>query len=264
VKSRITALVRGIKRDTNLFGYVLGEGEMQLQGGNWEQRAGWLKTLAEWIRAEDPDHVISGPESWLIGHPRHNETFAAFVPHFDVVGVEASFEEVPQIRRYARPLMKTKPTAILVGLETYFYQSPEVLRWRSYRAVIEGAAGVGLCPSGMLEARPERVNYLRGLNAEFRSLGPILTAPEPKEPIRVGSPTVETLERVHSGRRYLIAARRNDGGPAARVRFTFPAGARYQRVRALFEADRAVPVSAGGFEDEFPTTVTVRVYELTP
>ena len=34
---------------------------------------------------------------------------SAFIPHFDAIGVEASFEEVPKLRQYALPLMKDRP-----------------------------------------------------------------------------------------------------------------------------------------------------------
>ena len=95
--------------------------------------------------------------------------------------------------------MKARRTAVLVGLETYFYQPERVLRWHGYRAVLNGAAGVGLCPSGMLESRPEKVNFLRGLNAEFRRLGPVIADRSPAEPVACDSQAIETLQRVRRG-----------------------------------------------------------------
>lgn len=261
VKVKLLARIAEVKNDPQLFQYVLGEGEMQLQDAGWRERAGWLKTAAAWIREADPNHLISGPESWLVGHPGHNEAMGAFIPHFDVIGVEASFEEVPRLQQFARPLMKERSTGVLVGLETYYYQPLSVLRWRGYKALVEGAAGVGLCPSGMLEAKPDRVNFLRGLNAEFRGLADVITAPEPTTRITTDQPVIQTLERLHQGRRYLVAVRNRDTAGSLRVRFTLPSGAAARQARVRFEG-RSLPVSSGAFEDRFPVPMTVRVYEL--
>jgi hypothetical protein len=263
VKAGLQGYVRKFKDDPRLFQWEMGEGEMQLQDGSWRERAEWLKTAAAWIREVDPNHLINGPEAWLVGHPRHNDSLNAFIPHFDAIGVEASFEEVPKLTQYAKPLMAQKSTAVLVGLETYFYQSPEVLRWRGYKAVLEGAAGVGLCPSGMLQARPDRENFLRGLNGELRGLGPVITAVAPKDRITASVPVIQTMERVHGGKRYLFALRNKDTLGDVKARFAFPPGSRYSRVRAMFEGRTLTP-SGDGFEDSFPTRMMARVYELSP
>jgi hypothetical protein len=168
---------------------------------------------------------------------------------------------VPEIRRVAVPLMKDRRTAVLVGLETYFYQSDLVLRWRGYRSVLNGAAGVGLCPSGMMESRPEKVNYLRGLNAEFRSLGPVITDREPAEPVVCESPAVETLQRMHAGKLYVLAVRGAEGEGAVKAAFRFPAGSRYAGVNVRFEG-RTIRPTDSGFADEFALPRTVHVYEL--
>lgn len=259
VKAKLLQKVAEVKRDPKLFQYELGEGEMQLQGFAWRERANWLRTAAAWIREADPDHLVSGPESWLVGHPDHNAAMAAFIPHFDVIGVEASFEDVPKLQQYAVPLMKGRRTAVLVGLETYFSQDPDVLRWRGYRSVLEGAAGVGLCPSGMLQARPDRENFLRGLNGEFRGLAEVITGEEPRDRTRSGSPLVQLLERTRGGKRYLLAVRNRDTSGPVKVRFEVPGAYRVARVR--FEG-RQVPVAGSAFEDEFRAPMTVHVYEL--
>ena len=181
VKAKLLAKIAEVKNDPKFFQYEIGDGEMQLQGDGWKERLAWCKKAIAWIREADPNHLINGPNSWLVGHPGHNEAMQVFVPDWDVIGVETSFEAVPKINQLAKPLMKARKTAVLVGLETYFYQSNEVLRWRGYRAILDGAAGIGLCPSGMMQSRPDKVNYLRGLNGEFRGLAPILVADEPAE-----------------------------------------------------------------------------------
>ncbi len=261
VKARLQAKVRELRVNPKLFQYELGEGEMQLQDRNWKTRVAWLKTAIGWIREADPDHLISGPESWLIGHPGHNEALPEFLPDWDVVGVEASFERVPELRRVTAAAQRGKRTAVLVGLETYFYQNPEVLRWRGYRAITEGAAGVGLCPSGMLQARPDRVNFLRGLNGEFRGLTPFLLGTPPAGRITADAPGAELLEREAGGKRVLIATRAPGAAGALTVRFTAPSGVRFQQARVRFEG-RSLPITGGAFQDSFPGPYTVRVYEL--
>jgi hypothetical protein len=134
-----------------------------------------------------------------------------------------------------------------------------VLRWRGYKAVIEGAAGVGLCPSGMLQARPERENFLRGLNGEFRGLADIITAAEPKQPTKLSTPLVEVMERTLGSKRFLIAVRNRDTLGALKVKFELPSA--YKQVKVRFEG-RTVPVSGSAFEDEFSRPMAVHVYEL--
>jgi hypothetical protein len=263
VKDTLLARIGEVRDDPKLFQYELGEGEMQLQGPGWQERLEWCKRAIGWIRAADPNHVINGPASWLVGHPDHDTAMQAFVGEWDAIGVEASFEAVPEIRRHARPRRKQRPTAVLVGLETYFYQPGHVLRWRGYRALLNGAAGVGLCPSGMMQSRPDKVNFLRGLNGEFRGLAPILAAEEPRQKLAVGSGLVETTERLLGGRRTVIAVRgRDDAGPI-HVRFALPPGTGCSRVKVRFEG-RTIQPTQKGFEDEFRRPHTVHVYELEP
>ena len=156
--------------------------------------------------------------------------------------------------------MKERQTAVLVGLETYFYQSNRTLRWRGYRSLLNGAAGIGLCPSGMMQSRPDKVNYLRGLNGEFRGLAPIITAPEPAVKLSVSSAAVETMERLHDGKRYIIAVS-DAGAGQGKVNFRFPADEKWATVKVLFEA-RAIEPRGAGFIDHFAKPRTVHVYEL--
>lgn len=260
VKAELLKKINEVKNDPKFFQYEIGEGEMQLQGGGWQQRVEWCKKAIGWIREADPDHVINGPISWLVGHPHHNSAMKQFVSHWDVIGVEASFEYQPKVNEFALPLMKARRTAVLVGLETYFYQSNRTLRWRGYRSLLNGATGIGLCPSGMMQSRPDKENYLRGLNGEFRGLGPILTSDEPVKHTSVSSNTVEIMERVHQGKRFLFAVG-DQGAGAQPVRFTFPEGVTFHHVRVLFEA-RSIQPAEGGFEDDFGQAQTVHVYEL--
>jgi len=259
-KAELLRKIEEVKNDPKFFQYELGDGEMQLQGGGWQERVERCKQAIEWIRQADPNHLINGPVSWLVGHPHHNSAMKHFVPDWDVIGVEASFEHQPKVNEFAGPLMKERRTAVLVGLETYFYQSNETLRWRGYRSLLNGATGVGLCPSGMMQSRPDKVNYLRGLNGEFRGLAPIITAPEPQVKLTVSSTAVETMERIHVGKRYVIAVSDRGTGQET-VSFSFPADDRYASARALFE-NRVIKLTEEGFTDDFLRPRTVHVYEL--
>jgi len=262
-RAKILAKVAEVKDDPAFFQYELGEGEMQLQDDAWKERLAWLKTAIGWIRAADPRHIINGPISWLVGHPGHNEAMQAFVPDWDVIGVEASFETVPDIARFAMPLMKERRTAVLVGLETYFYQSERTLRWRGYRSVLAGAAGIGLCPSGMLQSRPDKVNYLRGLNGEFRGLAPIILSAEPGDQAQIDSERILSMEKLYEGKRYILTVRDGIEGPRIHARFSVPRTFPCRSVRVLFEG-RAIQPTDGAFEDCFADRHDVHVYELSP
>lgn len=261
VKAALLARVNAVKNDPAFFQYEIGEGEMQLQGKEWVERLEWCKTAIGWIREADPNHLINGPISWLVGHPGHNAALKSFLNSWDVIGVELSFESPVQVNKIARPLMTQRQSAVIVGLEAYFYQPLEVLRWRGYRAVVDGAHGIGLCPSGMLESRPDSVNYLRGLNAEFRALSPAIMGDEPAQKCSADSERIDLMERTTDGKRFLIALRNKDNAGPITARFTLPAGISCKNVKVLFEG-RDIHPSGGGFSDEFATPYSVHVYEL--
>ncbi|MCE7874461.1 hypothetical protein DYH09_29390 [bacterium CPR1] len=238
-------LIQGARTDPSFFQYELGEGEMNLQGPGWLLRLGKLKQAIATIKSLDPDHVVNGPSSWLVGHPRHQQDMQAFLPYWDAIGVETSFEEFPRVTQDPR-----HPCAVLAGLEAYFYQPLEVLRWRAYQSVIHGCAGVGLCPSGMLQARPDMVSFLRGLNGEFRGLGPILAGGEPVEV--AWPPGFVGLARRHQGTLTLVAARDGTGQGPVTLELPFP-----QPVRVRFEGRQLTSL-----KDVFAHPHEVHVYEL--
>lgn len=240
------------RANSKFFAYELGDGEMQLQGAGWPLRLKAVAALAAKIRAQDPQHLINGPESWLVGHPGHNQALAAFTPIFDVVGVEASFEEVPEANRYRG---SSHPCAVLAGLEAYYYQPVESLRWRGYRALYEGCSGVGLCPSEMLKASPAHISALRGLNGEFRGLEAVLLGGSEKSVQADG--TVQFFERQLQGRRYLFAL----AAPGSKI-FPFTASFRgvNGKVRVRGE-NRSLEASGGRFQDVFSGPYAVHVYE---
>ncbi len=242
------------RQDPSFFQYELGEGEMNLQGPAWRLRLGKLTTAIRQIKALDPDHIVAGPRSWLVGHPRHQADMKAFTPYWDAIGVETSFEEFPRVEQD-----RQHPCAVLAGLEAYFYQPLELLRWRAYQSVIHGCAGVGLCPSGMLQARPDMVSFLRGLNGEFRGLGPILAGGEPSDEPLTWPPGFVGLSRLHQGALYLVVAR--DGAREGPLRLSLQVAPHWQSARVRFEA-RSVPVRQGTLIDDFAHPHEVHVYEL--
>lgn len=249
--SSLAALVPKALSNPKFFAYELGEGEMQLQGAGWPLRLRSLAGVAERVRALDPGHLINGPESWLIGHPGHNQALASFTPIFDVVGVETSFDEVPEADRYRGD---GRPCAVLAGLEAYYYQPLESLRWRGYRALYEGCGGVGLCPSEMLKASPAHLNYLRGLNGEFRGLEAVLLAPPSKTVSAQGS--VQVFERVWGGKHYLFCM----SAPGAKG---FPLTATFQGVRGPVKVrgeGRSLKAE-GSLRDVFSGPYSVHLYE---
>jgi hypothetical protein len=113
----------------------------------------------------------------------------------------------------------------------------------------------------MLQARPDLVNYLRGLNGEFRGLAPVIMGDEPSEPIKASSPLVDVMDRRVDGKRYLIAVRNADDQGPQQVRFALPNGFDAKQIKVRFEG-RSIKPSNGGFEDKFETPRAVRVYEI--
>jgi hypothetical protein len=251
------------RKHPRFFGYELGDGEMQLQGPGWRARLEQVKQAIVWLRAADSVHVINGPESWLIGHPEHNEVMRHFVPFFDVVGVETSFAEVPEPARHARPFQSAgRGCAVLAGLEAYYYQPPEMQRWRGYRALYEGCAGVGLCPSEMLRGRPALLTYLRGLNGEFRSLETVVPGPTPAEAVSCDAPGIQLFERTREGRRYIFAMSSPQQTTfPVRAHFRLPARPKQRDVQVLFET-RSLLLSGFTFADVFRDRYSVHVYQV--
>lgn len=244
-------LVKAARQDPALFQYLLGPGEMNLQSKLWQLDLSRYAKAIETIHRLDPDHLVNGSLSWLVGAPHHQADMPKFQAYWDAIGVEASFEEYPAVTQLAG-----HPCAVLAGLEAYYYQSLEMLRWRGYESVIHGCAGVGLCPSGMLQARPDMVSFLRGLDGEFRGLGPVLAGGT--GPSLVAPPGFDCLAREGQGHLYLLVARDGAGSGPARGNFRLPAGS---SATVLFEA-RRVKLSEGVLQDDFATPHTVHVYRL--
>ena len=78
----------------------------------------------------------------------------------------------------------------------------------------------------MLESRPDSINYLRGLNAEFRALAPAIMGEEPGAKCSVDSDSVDLMERISDGKRYLIVARRKEKGAEGRCTIHISRGLR--------------------------------------
>jgi len=69
------------------------------------------------------------------------------------------------------------------------------------------------------------------------------------------------MERLHEGKRYLFAVRNKDPLGSLEVRFDFPKGERYSKVKVRFEGRTIEPAKAG-FEDAFDRPQAARVYEI--
>lgn len=161
------------------------------------------------FRADHPGKLVVGGYD-LVSHPgsRRADVAQYFLPAYDLAGVEASFASyVPNLRVDYFPAMGGRNCAVLVGFEHYYFVPFEELRYRSYLSVMRGAAGLGLIPSRMMTPRPEQNNYLRGMNAECRSLAAVFAAPSPKSPIAASVPSLFIWEKELSGKRYLFVVR---------------------------------------------------------
>jgi hypothetical protein len=188
----------------------------------------------------------------------------AFVPYYDVVGVETSFEQVPLVNQFARPYYGSgHHCAVLAGLEAYFYQPLDMLRWRGYRSVYEGCSGVGLCPSEMLRARPEILTYLRGLDGEFRGMETILTDAQPPQPVSCSPASeVQVFERLSGGHRYIFVLRAPGKSGSCKVDLAVGSGVPApESARVRFEG-RSLPITGGHFSDTLAGPYSVHVYQL--
>ncbi|MDA0839247.1 MAG: hypothetical protein O2857_15875 [Planctomycetota bacterium] len=183
--------------------------------GEWDLN-GMLSLTVEQVRsslgkfrADNPGRLVVGGYD-LVSHPgsRRADVAKYFLPAYDVLGVEASFASyVPNLKVDYFPAMQGSKCAILVGFEHYYFVPFEELRYRSYLSVMRGAAGLGLIPSRMMTPRPEQNNYLRGINAECRSLASVFAAPSPNSLTLASHPNLFTWERGLDGKRFLFVVR---------------------------------------------------------
>ena len=157
----------------------------------------------------------------------------------------------------------TRPICIVAGLECYYFQPITLLRWRMYEALRRGANGIGICPSGMLVARPETVTFLRGLYGEAEGLRPLMAGSEPAAAVQCDAPHVTLWERTcDGGARYVVAIR--DGEPSAgpvEAAFFAPTPISVATAAVLFEG-RTLPVGGGKWHDHFDEPYALHVYRL--
>jgi len=185
-----------------------GVGEWDLNG-MLNLKAKEVQVCMARFRADHPGKLVVGGYD-LVSHPgsRRADVARYFLPAYDIVGVEASFASyVPNLRVDYFPAMGGRNCAILVGFEHYYFLPFEELRYRSYLSVMRGAAGLGLIPSRMMMPRPEQNNYLRGMNAECRSLAAVFAAPPPRSLTTASVPSLFTWEKEQDGKRYLFVVR---------------------------------------------------------
>jgi hypothetical protein len=187
---------------------MFGCGEWDLNGMFNLKPEAIVKAI-EAFKADNPGKlVVSGYD--MVSHPgsRRADVAAYYFPAYDIGGMEASFASyAPNLRVDYYPAMTGKHCAIMVGFEHYYFVPFEELRYRSYLTVMRGAGGLGLIPSRMMMGLPECNNYLRGLNAECRSLAPVFCAPEAKAPTQASQTGLFTWEKELDGKRYLFVVR---------------------------------------------------------
>ncbi len=254
-KAKIQGFVAHHRGDPHLFGWRFAhDGEITFWNRRWRDVAASERKAAEWIRATDPSHVIMGAQ-WLLGHKALTVETARAFGFLDVVEVEMGLSWIPDADAARREA--GRPFCLIAGLECYYTQSAEMIRWRMYRALMEGANGIGICPSGMLVARPELVSLLRGLHAEVEAIKPFLCG---ATPVRVASsnPSVSVWAR-RAGNAILLIAARTAAGASPAGTITLPAANGTAEV--LFEG-RTVPIRAGHITDNWQGSYSTHVYRV--
>jgi hypothetical protein len=197
---------------------------------------------------------------WLFGHEGLTPESAVPFKFLDVMDVEPGQEWTPDC--HAVREATGRPTAVIAGLECYYFQPLELIRWRCYEALRQGASGLGICPSGMLRVSPEKVSFLRGLYGELVALEPAIAGSSPTEKTRCQHPGIVVWEKLDGEVRYTFAMRgkRQPNETYGKVEFTLPGSAeKSDKLDVLFEG-RSVKLSDGKFSDDFDTPYTVHVY----
>jgi hypothetical protein len=258
-KKQVQGFVKEHQNDPKLFGYFFQhDGETTFWLKQWKEMAACQRKAATWVREVDSNHVIMGAE-WLFGHEGLTPEIAKSFNYLDVLDVEPGLTWTPDsqgVRREAG-----RPIAVIAGLECYYFQSTDMLRWRTYEALRKGANGVGICPSGMLHSRPETVSFLRGLHAEVAALQGMLTGMIPPTASKSSNVGITHWERQDGKTRYLVAmlGDKQLAEKDRQVAFTLPLKA--TKVDVLFEG-RSLPVVDRQFTDDFVEPFTVRIYRV--
>ncbi len=258
-KTQVQDFVKKHQNDPKLFGYFFKhDGETTFWLKQWKEMAACQRKVADWVREVDANHVILSAE-WLFGHGALTPETAKHFDFLDALDVEPGLTWTPDshaVRRAAG-----RPIAVIAGLECYYFQPVGVLRWRTYEALRQGTNGIGICPSGMLQPRPETISFLRGLYAEVAALQGMLAGTVPSATTKASSAGINLWEKQDGKARYLVAMRGDS--PLAekdrQVTFTLPVNA--AKVEVLFEG-RRLPVHERQFTDRLDETFTVRVYRL--
>ncbi len=196
---------------------------------------------------------------WLFGHGALKPEMAEYFGFLDLIDVEPGLTWLPDANAFREKA--GRPVCVLGGLECYYAQPPEVLRWRVYEAMRQGVNDLGICPSGMLCARPESVSLLRELYAQTAAMQEMLALPAPKVATTCDNQVISIWERQTAAGRDIVAMRNpGDETEPIKVGFTLPAAAR--GIKLLFEP-RKVTVSQQTFTDVFDRPYAVHVYRVT-
>ncbi|MGC8669452.1 MAG: hypothetical protein ACP5VE_15200 [Chthonomonadales bacterium] len=253
--SKIRDFVMKRRHDPHLFGWRFAhDGEITFWNRNWREVAASERKAAEWVRDADPNHVILGA-GWLLGHRALTPDTARAFGFLDVVETEMGLTWIPNAEAARRDAGRS--FCVVAGMECYYTQSAEMIRWRMYRAIMEGVNGIGICPSGMLAAKPELVSLLRGLHAEVEAIRPFLAGALPLH-ASSGNPAVSVWAKRTGNEILVVAARTSSAGPLAGT-ITVPSAEGTADV--LFEG-RNLPVRGGKITDEWKGPYAVHVYRL--
>jgi hypothetical protein len=256
-KQKVQDFVKANKDDPKLFGYFFNhDGETSFWLKEWQEMARCQRKVAAWVRELDGNHVILGA-NWLFGHEGLTPEAGKHFDFLDVIDVEPGLTWTPDchgVRKAAG-----RPVSMVAGLECYYFQPINVLRWRVYEALRQGANGIGICPSGMLGPRPEIISFLRGLHGEVEGLRPMLASKPPAEAARVSNPDVTLWERQDGKTRYLVALVGDRKGADRELQVSFTLPMKTGRVEVLFEG-RTLAAEGGRFTDTFAKPYTVHVY----
>lgn len=236
---------------------------------NLGQGVAWDAWIGRGVRSNKPEDY---PEYVKGGDIVSFDIYPTSHDHKDVAG---KLEFVPRgVERLVKWTERAKP--VWCCIETTQISNPgkmptpQAVRSQVWMALIHGARGIiyfahqfkpKFIEAGLL-AHPEIVDAVKNINAEVKSLAPVLNAPDVSDAVEIAQPKdaapVAFLVKRHGGFTYVFAVNMR---PAA-TRATFTVKGEVKAVEAINEK-RPLELSRNSFSDEFQG-YAVHLYRITP
>jgi len=237
---------------------------------NLGQGVAWDAWIGRGVRSNKPEDY---PEYVKGGDIVSFDIYPSSHDHKDVAG---KLQFVPQgVERLVKWTERTKP--VWCCIETTQISNPgkmptpQAVRTQVWMALIQGARGIiyfahefkpRFIEAGLL-THPEIVEAVKNVNAEVKSLAPVLNAPDAVGAVEIAQPKdaapVAFLAKRHGGALYVFAVNMRETDTKATFTLKDVAGANAE----VLGEKRTLPIAEKTFSDEFKG-YAVHLYKLTP